>query len=244
MALRAEEVAAAMTHLAARADIDGDRIGLWGGSQAGWVMPMVPALRNVAFVIAVSCPAQSGTDQTLFSAGNELAIAGISADDRADALEHIRALQKILRIATDYEEFLRDHKEWLAEAARRSWYSTVTSQLGEQPMLEIYFTPMDRGLFEFVSGPFANDEPPRLENLEMPVLAFFGSNDNVVDARIGARAYAEIPLANGNRDVTVKVFEGADHSITTRDSEGYLEFAPGYLTMLGEWLAEHRKINR
>ncbi len=60
MILRAEEVTAAMTHLAARADIDGDRIGLWGGSQAGWVIPMVPALRKVAFVIAVSCPAQSG----------------------------------------------------------------------------------------------------------------------------------------------------------------------------------------
>ncbi len=240
MALRAEEVTAAMTHLAARADIDVDRIGLWGGSQAGWVMPMVPALRNVAFVIASSCPAQSGIEQTLFSAGNELAIAGISADDRADALEHIRALQKILRIATDYEEFLRDYEEWLAEAARRSWYPTVKSQIGEQSMLEIYFTPMDRGLFEFVSGPFANDEPPRLENLKMPVLAIFGSTDIRVDARIGAMAYAEIPLANGNRDVTVKVFEGADHSILLPDTEGYLEFDPGYITLMGEWLTAHR----
>jgi pimeloyl-ACP methyl ester carboxylesterase len=240
MALRAEEVAAAMAHLAARADIDVDRIGLPGGSQAGWVMPMVPALRNVAFMIAISCPAQSGIEQTRFSVGNELAIAGISADDRADALEHIRALQEILRIATDYEEFLRDHEEWLAEAARRSWYSTVKSQLGEQPMLELFFTPMDRGLFEFVSGPFANDEPPRLANLGMPVLAIFGSNDIRVDARIGARAYEEIPLANGNQDVTVEVFEGANHSIMLPDSEGYLEFAPGFLATMGEWLAAHR----
>ena len=240
MALRAEEVAAAMTHLAARADIDVDRIGLWGESQAGWVMPMVPALRNVAFVIASSCPAQSGIEQTLFSAGSELAIAGISADDRADALEHIRALQEILRIATDYDEYLRDHEEWLAEAARRSWYPTVKSQIGEQSMLEIYFTPMDRELFEHFSKPFANDEPPRLENLKMPVLAIFGSNDIAVDARTGAKAYGEIPLANGNRDVTVKVFEGADHSILLPDTEGYLEFDPGYITLMGEWLAAHR----
>ncbi|MES0404231.1 MAG: hypothetical protein ABUJ93_12145, partial [Hyphomicrobium sp.] len=59
MALRAEEVAAAMTHLAGRPDIDGDWIGLFGGSQAGWVMPLVPAHRNVAFVISVSGSAQT-----------------------------------------------------------------------------------------------------------------------------------------------------------------------------------------
>jgi pimeloyl-ACP methyl ester carboxylesterase len=243
MALRAEEVAAAMAYLAEQSDIDGNRIGLWGGSQAGWVMPMVPALRNVAFVIAIACPAQSGIKQMLFSVGNELAIVGISTDDRADALEHIRALHEIWRNATDYEEYLRDHEEWLAEAAQRSWYSTVKSQIAEQPMLELYFTAMNRGLFEYVSTLFANgaiDEPPRLENLEMPVLAIFGSNDIRVDARIGARTYDEIPLANGNRDVTVRVFEGAGHGIMKPNSDGYLEFAPGYITTMGEWLAARR----
>ncbi len=72
----------------------------------------------------------------------------------------------------------------------------------------------------------------------MPVLAIFGSNDITVDARTGAKAYGEIPLANGNRDVTVKVFEGAGHGIMLPDTEGYLEFAPGYITLMGEWLAE------
>jgi hypothetical protein len=36
---------------------------------------------------------------------------------------------------------------------------------------------MNRGWFEFVSTDFASDAPPPLENLRMPVLAIFGSND-------------------------------------------------------------------
>ena len=82
MAQRAEEVAAAMTHLAERPDIDGNRIGLWGGSQAGWVMPMVPTHRSVAFVIAVGCPSRTGMEQTMYVADNELASAVISEQDR------------------------------------------------------------------------------------------------------------------------------------------------------------------
>jgi hypothetical protein len=46
MASRAEEVQAALLTLVAP-DIDRSRIGLWGASQAGWVMPRVAAHRGV-----------------------------------------------------------------------------------------------------------------------------------------------------------------------------------------------------
>lgn len=51
---RANEAAAAITWARARPDIDGDRIGLWGASQAGWILPKVAAKTPVRFVIAVS----------------------------------------------------------------------------------------------------------------------------------------------------------------------------------------------
>lgn len=53
MADRADEVRRALAWARARPDIDPDRIGLWGASQAGWVMPAVAADTEVAFVIAV-----------------------------------------------------------------------------------------------------------------------------------------------------------------------------------------------
>ena len=51
---RAAETEAAIEWARGRSDIDPSRIGLWGASQAGWVMPKVVNLDpDVAFVIAV-----------------------------------------------------------------------------------------------------------------------------------------------------------------------------------------------
>ncbi len=40
--------------------------------------------------------------------------------------------------------------------------------------------------------------------------------------------------------MTVVLFEGADHTLMQPDREGYLDFAPGYLTTMGEWLSKRR----
>jgi ligand-binding sensor domain-containing protein len=51
----------------ARPDIDPRKIGLWGISQAGYVMPHVLAQsKDVAFMICVSCAGMSGYDQMAF----------------------------------------------------------------------------------------------------------------------------------------------------------------------------------
>jgi pimeloyl-ACP methyl ester carboxylesterase len=236
---RAAEVAAAMAHLAERADIDGDQIGLWGISQAGWVMPMVPAHRDVAFVIAVSGSVQTGLEQTLYLADNLMASVGASASDRADAREDIRAFAEMIRMSATYDEFLRGQEEWLAEVGVRSWYPGVRSNLG-QALVQQGQLPIDRRKFEFFATFLANDAPPQLKNLHMPLLAIYGTRDIVVDWKLGAKIYEEVSRAAGNSDVTVRLSDGADHTLMLPDNEGYLDFAPGFLTTMGEWLAERR----
>jgi len=242
MAMRAEEVAAAMAHLAQRADIDADRIGLWGISQAGWVMPMVPAQRKVAFVISVSGSAQTGQQQDLYGAANELTRIGFSDAELADALEHRLEFYDLIHQGLSYEEFLPRQQAWLAEMKSRSWYPLLESHLDEL-IFQDFVMATDPEKFEFFS---INDQsgslvaPPELKNFEMPVLAIYGSEDALVDSNLGSNAYREIPQLNGNPDVTVVVFGGADHGIRQRDEDGQLEFAPGYLTTMGEWLAAHR----
>jgi hypothetical protein len=242
MEMRAEEVAAAMAHLAERSDIDGDRIGLWGISQAGWVMPMVPVYRSVAFVISVSGSAQTGQKQDLFGTANELTQIGFSDDELADALDHRLEFYDLIHEGLTYEEFLPRQQEWLAEMKARPWYPTLESNLDEL-IFQDFVMEADPQIYEFVS---INDQngslvsPPRLKNLEMPVLAIYGSEDTLVDSALGSNAYREIPQINENSDVTVIIFEGADHGIMQPDGEGYLDFAPDFLTTMGEWLAEHR----
>lgn len=242
MAMRAEEVVAAMAQLAERADIDGERIGLWGISQAGWVMPMVPAYRNVAFVISVSGSAQTGQEQDLYGTANELTRIGFSDEDLADALDHRLEFYDLIHEGLTYEEFLPRQQEWLAEMESRPWYPTLESHLDEL-IFQDFVMEADPQIYKFVS---VNDQygslvlPPELKNLDMPVLAIYGSEDALVDSNLGSNAYREIPQLNGNSDVTVVVFEGANHGIMQLDSEGYLDFSPDFLTTMGEWLAEHR----
>jgi pimeloyl-ACP methyl ester carboxylesterase len=230
MAMRAEEVAAAMMYLAERADIDADRIGLWGISQAGWVMPMVPLYRKVAFVISVSGSAQTGQAQDLYD------------DDLADALEHRRKFYELIRGNAGYAAFLPRYQAWLEEMKSRPWYPALESQL-DGLIFQDSVLSMGPREYEFF---FINDvngslvAPPQLKNLSMPVLAIYGTADALVDSESGSDAYGQIPRINGNPDVTVELFEGADHGIMQPDSEGYLDFAPGFLSTMGEWLAQHR----
>src|SRR5579862_678377 len=51
---RAAELRRALDFLKARRDIDPLRIGCWGTSQAGWIMPMVASRsKEIAFIVAV-----------------------------------------------------------------------------------------------------------------------------------------------------------------------------------------------
>lgn len=66
----ATDVLAAVEYLRERDDVDADRIGLFGGSQAGWIMPLAASQSDdVAFIVSISGPAvtcgQVGYYQTL-----------------------------------------------------------------------------------------------------------------------------------------------------------------------------------
>ncbi len=234
---RAEVVEAAMTHIAERPDIDPDRIGLWGVSQAGWVVPTIASHRDVAFMIMMSCPAQNPLNQTLYLDGNLLASLEISELERVDALDQIRAYYELVRTSTSYEDFVKRQELLLAAVKDRSWYSKIPPQLIEQLS---WFQPIDRGRYQHFRIFFVEDVPPKLENLQSPLLAIYGTEDIQVDWKLGSKAYEEVPRAAGNSDVTVILFDGADHTLMQPDNEGYLDFAPRFLTTMGEWVAERR----
>jgi hypothetical protein len=64
----AYDVVAAAEYLATRSDIDPARIGLIGGSEAGWVMPLAASrTRVVSCMVVLSGPAVSSGEEALFS---------------------------------------------------------------------------------------------------------------------------------------------------------------------------------
>ncbi|MFF5701361.1 alpha/beta hydrolase family protein [Streptomyces sp. NPDC012794] len=103
---RADEAAAAIAWARARPDIDGDRIGLWGASQAGWVVPKVAAMTPVSFVIAVS-PAINWLQQGRHNLLAELRAAGASEVRVQAEITRSEATRRLLERDATFEEYVR-----------------------------------------------------------------------------------------------------------------------------------------
>ncbi|WP_345278073.1 alpha/beta hydrolase family protein [Streptomyces gulbargensis] len=102
---RADETLAAIEWARSRPDIDGRRIGLWGASQAGWVLPKVAARdRALRFVIAVS-PAVDWQQQGRYNLLAELREDGATQDETRAALRRRETTLRLLRQGATFEEY-------------------------------------------------------------------------------------------------------------------------------------------
>ncbi|MEU0722283.1 CocE/NonD family hydrolase [Streptomyces lavendulocolor] len=105
MADRAEETLAAVAWARARPDLDGRRVGLWGASQAGWVLPKVAARdRGLRFVVAVS-PAVNWLRQGRYNLLAELRREGATAERRDAALRRRETTLALLARKASYAEY-------------------------------------------------------------------------------------------------------------------------------------------
>jgi hypothetical protein len=105
---RATEVTDAITWARSRPDIDPRRIGLWGASQAGWVMPKVAARTpDLAFVIAVS-PAVNWLRQGRYNLLTDLSAAKASPTTIADRIQRSEATRRLLRAGASYAQYQQE----------------------------------------------------------------------------------------------------------------------------------------
>ncbi|MFB7951821.1 MULTISPECIES: S9 family peptidase [unclassified Streptomyces] len=102
---RADEAAAAIAWARTRPDIDGDRIGLWGASQAGWVLPKVAAKTPVSFVVAVS-PAINWLRQGRYNLLAELRADGASAARTEAEVARSDTTRRLLERHASFEEYV------------------------------------------------------------------------------------------------------------------------------------------
>ncbi|MGW3215792.1 alpha/beta hydrolase family protein [Streptomyces parvus] len=104
---RAAEALDAIAWARQRPDIDGDRIGLWGASQAGWVLPRIAAQDpGIRFAIAVS-PAVNWLRQGRYHLLAELRRDGASDAEVAAALRRRETGLELLGRGASYEEYVR-----------------------------------------------------------------------------------------------------------------------------------------
>ncbi|MFH8900580.1 alpha/beta hydrolase family protein [Streptomyces coeruleorubidus] len=188
---RAEEAAAAIAWARARPDIDGDRIGLWGASQAGWVLPKIAAKTPVKFVIAVS-PAINWLRQGRYHLLAELRADGASAARTKAAIAKSDTTRRLLERHATFEEYVK---------ATRDDTDGMTA---------------DR--WSFISKNHTADATQDLRALRgIPVLLALAGHDINVDTADTERVYREVLDAGGG--LTVERYPHATHSLLRQSIE-------------------------
>jgi pimeloyl-ACP methyl ester carboxylesterase len=208
---RAEILADGIAVLAEHPRIDPGRIGLWGISQAGWVMPLALELRDdVAFMIVVSGGAEDGIEQGAYMISQQVLADG-GTEEEAALVERYWAQQ---RKARDYDEY-REAVEVLMGIP------TVTSRYDLEIREEKRWKPVPRDWDMFI------DPMDIIEHTTIPVLAIYGEKDTIIDPVQGAEAYEAAFQAAGNTNGQIVVLPNSAHVFTSH---------PEYQDTMETWL--------
>jgi dienelactone hydrolase len=213
--------------------IDPKKIGLWGISQAGWVMPKaIASTKDIAFMIAISCAGTDGVEQSAYLVEKQILCAGY---DKMEA-EKARKFYRQRAHAKTYKEYL-EAAEYLDQNQVVGSFLKWGGILSEDQFSP--HTPTNEGFFNPMT---------LIEKTRTPILAIFGEKDTQVDPFQAVEAYKKALKKAGNSLSQVKLFPEADHGIMLaetgcikeqrdrwrlRNSRG---FAPGYIELMQNWL--------
>ena len=209
---------AMVEHLRGRPDVDPRRVGLWGYSQGGWVAPLAASRSDaVAFVVLLAACGVTPGEQMRYGTAFHLRKAGY---DEA-------AVTEMLAARDAWESFERgqlarsDAQARIAAVRTRRWFPLafvpplVPPGPGEWPTMDF-------------------DPAPVFASVRVPVLAFYGEEDEwvPVDASLDALRRAGIP------DLTVVRLPGTGHAPTPGGSERIEDIVPAYTDTLRAWMAQ------
>ncbi|ADG80361.1 Serine aminopeptidase S33 domain-containing protein OS=Tsukamurella paurometabola (strain ATCC 8368/ DSM / CCUG 35730 / CIP 100753 / JCM 10117 / KCTC 9821/ NBRC 16120 / NCIMB 702349 / NCTC 13040) OX=521096 GN=Tpau_3783 PE=4 SV=1 [Tsukamurella paurometabola] len=220
LADRGAEVAAALDWTKQRPDVDRSRIGAWGVSQAGWVLPEISVRRpDIRFLILV------GAAINWLRQGEYNTLATLRAEQASDTAR-ARALDA--------------RAKDIALLEQGAGYTAYLAATLDDP-------PMAADRWGFVERNYRADVTPTIPKITVPTLLILGDSDRNVDVDESARAYAH-GMRPGL--LTERRFPGATHSLTRDDIEyrsgdlGVIVravaaprsiYAPGYLDLLTEY---------
>jgi len=205
---------AAVATLAARPEIDAKRIGLWGFSQGAWVAPLAASRsRNVAFLILVAACGVTPAAQMRWGTSVQLRREGYAAD-----------VERMLAARRAWESFERG-------ALARDSAQKIIGDVVREPWFPLAFVPpvLPPAPGRWPTMDF--DPAPMLARVRVPVLAFYGDEDEWVpiDESIAALRGASIP------DLTIVRLAGTKHHPTLGGGTDH-PIAPEYERTLTAWL--------
>jgi dienelactone hydrolase len=194
--------------------VDTARLGIWGRSQGAWIVAMAAAeSRDVRFVIPVAGGSVRPIEQELFVQSNWLRKAGATPEQLAE-------IERVSRLVWGYYatgEHQADAQAALDGLRASAWFPPLASNVSGYPRSGQLEPP------QWVAEHRATDvrwqagllwDPANLwAKISVPVLGIFGGADEITPTVASVAALTGAAAGAGNRNVTVKVFDGAAHSL-------------------------------
>ena len=213
----ADDAFAAIQFLKTHPAIDPRRVGLWGGSEGGIIAPWAASRSSdVAFVIMQSATGVSFAQQNLYQTERQMRAFNLPESEVQEALAFQRLKHAYARTGMSWQEYA----EALQNSRNEPWASLGGPSSPNDWWWLWYRTKMD---YEPV---------PMLEQVRVPVLALWGERDELVPVAESRAAVEGAFARGGNRNVTYRVFAGADHSMNTQSEP---QSSPEYLETMLEW---------
>ncbi len=237
---RAQMVMDAIEVMKKHSDIDSDRIGLAGISQGGYVMSRALSLSDqIAFMVCISCPGNPGVDQSTYQAMTYAICDGVP-EEKDEQLQSLLTELDQARSYKTYDEYLQYREvisSLLGIASRTpngSGFEVIPEDawLANDPEVEGWWNPIQA-----------------VQQATIPVLAFFGDKDPLIDPIQGEITYRQALEIAGNPYSKVVLIPSANHGMTlvetdcaneqmqAAQSAGYT-IAPEFLDTLEQWLKE------
>lgn len=222
----AADAVAAISYLRARPDIDGDRIGIWGGSQGGWIAPLAATSSHarVRCVVIKAGPGVGPADLARWKSTTRVSRAGYP-----DAV-----IARVRRLMDAQFAILRTGEGWqlldslVAESRGEPWFPLVA--VARHSEWQSSWMTYGRDI-DF-------DPVATLMDVDAPVLWILGERDP--ETPLPETLATIRRLQAGGKNVTVRVFPGADHQIELpRGRKSRPNYAPGYIESTLGWVAEH-----
>lgn len=223
----AADVLSGVRYLAARPDIRRDRIGLWGVSQAGWILPLAAgqAPQEIAFLVVHAGSGTTVREEGVLYIQNELRFGGLPESSVAIGTRYQMLDDSVTRAGSGWDELQRYYE---AHRTEETW-------LWPPRPADDWFRHYYRMLMDF--DPFES-----WTRVTCPVLLFFGELDANVPPRESWPPIERALRKGGNSRVTQVVLPNANHVFLeartgTRDEYPRLSrFVPGYFDRMARWL--------
>jgi pimeloyl-ACP methyl ester carboxylesterase len=215
-----EDAMKVVAELHGRPEIDGGRIGLWGFSQGAWVAPLAASRSSeIAFLVLVASAGVSPATQMLYGTAKHARMAGFGDDVAA----------RLVNARTQVDEWRRGHVS--IEAAQEA----VDAIADEAWFAHSY---LRRSLREIGFWPDLDFDPaPVFARVRVPVLLFYGEDDEWVPIDASIEAWRWAATQTKNRDVTIVRLPGAGHAPTLGGAASIEAISPDYERAMLPWLA-------